>query len=218
MQPWIEELGTRMPALEVAAVFVDVDDANRGWAELLIGSAGDGDGDEYYPLVPFSGFPYPLDMENEHWRAGLPVLPGQPETCPFARPQHPSSGEEPDFPDFPDIPGLDFTAWEPIPDPDLGRLFDSFKRSASSKGSYDIRGEKDWETDQKPDAILKRYRDELSHPSWDIQGESRENPVAWLIWTVRDSEGNLWFGSLIAAPAGRGRVQVWTSLYSDDLR
>ena len=70
MQAWIEELGPRMPALEVAAVFVDVDNANRGWAELRIGSAGDGGGDEYYPLVPFSGFLLILLI----WKTGIGAL------------------------------------------------------------------------------------------------------------------------------------------------
>ena len=185
---------------------------------MRLGSGVDGGMDQYYPLVPFSGFPYPVDLEEGRWRAGFPVLPGQPEICPFTAPQRPSSREEPDFPDFPDIPGMDFTAWEPGPEPDPNRLFDGFGRSASLKGTYNIRGEKDLETDQRPDAILRRYRDQLAHPSWDIQGESLENPVAWLIWTVPDGEGNLWFGSLVATPSGQGRVQVWMSLYSSDLR
>lgn len=126
--------------------------------------------------------------------------------------------DESDFPPFPDIPGMDSAAWEPVPDPDLDRLFDGFGRSASSKGTYDIQGEKDLETDEPAGAILQRYRDQLAHPSWNIQGESLESPVAWLIWTVRDDGGNLWFGALMAAPTGEGRIRVWLSLYSDDLR
>ena len=125
---------------------------------------------------------------------------------------------EPDFPPFPDIPGIDFSAWTPETDPDLDRIFDSFGRSAGSKGTYDIRGEKDLETNEPAAAVLKRYRDQLVHPSWDIQGESPEGEVAWLIWEARDSGDNLWFGALVAAPSGEGRVRVWLSLYSDDLR
>ena len=112
---------------------------------------------------------------------------------------------------------MDFAAWEPSPDPFLDRLFDSFGRSASSKGTYDIQGEKNLETDEPVGAILQRYRDQLSHPSWDIQSESSGDPVAWLIWTVQDSEGDSWFGVLVAAPSGKGRVRVWLSLYSNDL-
>lgn len=126
--------------------------------------------------------------------------------------------DESDFPTFPDIPGMDFAAWEPVPDPALDRLFDGFGRSAGSKGTYDIQGEKDLETDEPASAVLSRYRSQLEHPSWNVQGESLENPVPWIIWTVRDGKGNLWFGSLVAAPAGEGRVKVWLSLYSDDLR
>ena len=130
-----------------------------------------------------------------------------------------SVGEgEPDFPPSPDIPRIDFAAWTPGTDPDLDRHFDNFARSAGSKGTYDIRGEKDLETNERAGAVLKHYRDQFVHPSWDIQGENSDNEVAWLIWKARDSEDNLWFGALIAAPSGEGRVRVWLSLYSDELR
>ena len=129
----------------------------------------------------------------------------------------PAAENKPDFPPPPDIPGVDFTEWEPNPYPDLDRLFDGFGRSASSKGTYDIQGEKDLETDEAVGVILQRYRDQLSHPSWDIQSESLAAPVAWLIWTVRDGAGNFWSGVLVVAPSGEGRVRVWLSLYSDDL-
>ena len=130
----------------------------------------------------------------------------------------PSDENEPDFPPFPDLPGMDLAAWEPGPYPDQDRLFDGFGRSTSSKGTYDIQGQKDLETDEPASAILSRYRGQLAHPSWNIRGESLENPVAWLIWTVPDGEGNLWFGALVATPTGQGRMRVWLSLYSDDLR
>lgn len=129
----------------------------------------------------------------------------------------PATENEPDFPPLPDIPGVDFAAWEPNPYPDLDRLFDGFGRSASSKGTYDIQGEKDLETDEPVGVILQRYRDQLYHPSWDVQSEQLEDPVAWLIWTVRDGEGHFWFGVLVAALSGEGRVRIWLSLYSDDL-
>ena len=112
---------------------------------------------------------------------------------------------------------MDFAAWEPNPDPDLDRLFDGFGRSASSKGTYDIQGEKDLETDEPVGVILQRYRDQLFHPSWDIQSENLEDPVAWLIWTARDGDDHVWFGVLVAAPSDERRVRVWLSLYSDTL-
>ena len=125
---------------------------------------------------------------------------------------------EPDFPPFPDIPRIDFAAWTPGTDPDLDRHFDTFARSAGSEGTYDIRGEKDLETNERAGAVLKRYRDRFVHPSWDIQGEDSESEVTWLIWEARDGEDNLWFGALVATPSGEGRVRVLLSLYSDDLR
>ncbi len=129
----------------------------------------------------------------------------------------PDAGE-PDLPPFPDIPAIDFTAWTPGTDPDLDKIFDRFGRSTGPKGAYDIRGEKNLETNESAGAALKHYRDHLVDPSWDIQGEDRESEVAWLIWKAHDSEDNLWFGSLVATPSGEGRVRVWLSLYSDDLR
>ena len=128
------------------------------------------------------------------------------------------AGDESDFPPFPDIPGMDSAVWEPVPYADLDRLFDGFGRTFSSKGFYDIQGEKDLETDEPASAVLSHYRSQLAHPSWNIQSESLENPVPWIIWTVRDGKGNLWFGTLVAAAAGEGRVKVWLSLYSDDWR
>ena len=130
---------------------------------------------------------------------------------------YPVAKDEADLSPLPDIPGVDFAALEPNPYPDLDRLFDDFKRSASSRGAYEVQGEKHLETEEPVGVVLQRYRDQLSHPSWDIQSENLEGPVAWLIWTVRDSEGHFWFGVLVAAPSGEGRVQVWLSLYSDNL-
>lgn len=115
---------------------------------------------------------------------------------------------------------MDFTAWEPWepnPVPDLDILFDGYSSTAGSKGTYDVRGEKNLETDDPVGTILQHYRDQLYHPSWDIQSEQLEDPVAWLIWTVRDGEGHLWFGVLVAAPFDEGRVRVRLSLYSDEL-
>ena len=131
---------------------------------------------------------------------------------------YPAGEGGPDFPPSPDIPRIDFAAWTSGTDPDLDRHFDTFASSAGSKGAYDVRGEKDLETNEAAGAVLMRYRDQFVHPSWDIQGEDSESEVAWLIWKARDGGDNLWFGVLVAAPSGEGWVRVWLSLYSDDLR
>ena len=132
---------------------------------------------------------------------------------------------EPHIAPFPDVTSIDFSAWHPgsKPNLDFETLFDYFQHGGSfhgstSKGGYEILGGKAWETDEPSGVILQRYRDKLAHPSWNIQGESLEDTVAWVIWTAHDSDGNAWFGSLVAARAGHGRVQVWMSLYSDELR
>ena len=128
---------------------------------------------------------------------------------------------EPYIAPFPDVTAIDFSKWYPEPDGthrEISKLFDDFVHAGSFTGIYEIQGEKHWETDEPPGVILRRYRDQLVHPSWNIQGESLTEPVAWLIWTAHDSDGNLWYGSLVATLAGRERVQVWMSLHSDDLR
>lgn len=123
--------------------------------------------------------------------------------------------------EYPEIPGLDFDDWDtPSPDRSLGALgsLDSLGSSGSMKGTYRIEGTGLLETDLKPVELIGHYRERMIQPSWDIQDEHSGNGAAWFMWTVPDSMGNLWYGSLVVTPAGQGWQQVWLSLHSSELR
>ena len=215
MQPWIEALAP-MPELGVAALFVDVDNPDRAFAELSVGSDVYVTGDEYYHQFMLPGSRYPVEREAEGWRVGNPISPRRLEFCPFAAIEdlHLDSTEFEEAQDLSDVLGVDVSSWE------VGstQLFDGTGRSSSSQGIYAIDGEKRIATDQTPGSILQHYRDGLAHPNWNIKEENFDGPVAWVIWTVRDAKGNLWMGSMVAVLAGQRRVQVWMSMFSDDLR
>ena len=90
--------------------------------------------------------------------------------------------------------------------------------SGGSMSPYDnqvnIYGE--LETESAPADLVRLYRDELNHPSWNIIDEGSSGDFGWFSWSVHDTEGRLWHGSLVVAPLHDGWKQVWLSLYAND--
>ena len=74
MEPWILENGRRIQAFELASVFIDAEDPDRGMAQLALIP----ERDEAKPLqvesahwFPIMGAPFPLKREEGHWKAGV---------------------------------------------------------------------------------------------------------------------------------------------------
>ena len=122
MEPWLLENGPRIQAFELASVFIDAEDPDRGMAQLALLP----ERDEAKPLqvesahwFPITGVPFPLKREEGHWKAGYPV-PQEIPDCPYQPhrfvPSEPGVG-----PDYPNIPGLDFDMWDaPFRNPEPG--------------------------------------------------------------------------------------------------
>ena len=224
MQPWLDEIGPGIPDFELVSVFIDTEDPNQGMAQLQLATDEDNGAGlqaQAVSLFPIQGFPFPVKREAGNWKAGFPLLQG-PGICPY----HPS---QPPLPDpesgegFPSIPGLDFSSWyAPSPDRDHspGSL-DSFSSrgvASSMNRAYAITASDFMKTDLGPAELMNRYRENLTHPSWDIKDEGDSEEASWLTWTVHDEEGHLWYGTLVAATAGEGWQRVWLSLHSQELR
>ena len=219
LQSWLGQDEEFLAEAVVSAVFLDVADPTRAFAELASRqSAG-------RPLESIS-FPWPVALEDGKWRAGFPVG-FTAESCPYVA-SSPSSGPEGREREYPQIPGMDLERREGILDvvPGTRVVRGSFRtgNSGSSFGSggsmspYDnqanIYGE--LETEAVTAELLRLYRDGLSHPSWEIIDEGSAEDFGWFSWSVPDGEGRLWHGSLVVAPLHEGWKQVWLSLYSND--
>ena len=222
MEPWILENGPRIRAFELASVFIDAEDPNRGMAQLDLLP----ERDEAKPLqvesvhwFPITGVPFPLKREDGQWKAGYPIpqeLPG----CPY-QPHHFVPAEQAVGPDYPKIPGLDFNMWNaPFRNPEPASL-DSLSQTSfhgSPGGMYAISSSSLQATDLNAGELISRYRERLAQPSWNIREQGTGADASWFTWTVQDDENHVWFGTLVAATAGEGWQRVWLSLHSQELR
>ena len=224
MQPWLDEIGPGIPDFELVSVFIDTEDPNQGMAQLQLAAEEDngrGRQSQAVSLFLIQGFPFPVKREGGNWKAGFPLLQG-PGICPYHAPQPPprdSEGGE----GFPSIPGLDLSSWyAPSPDrhhsPGSLDSFSSRGVASSMNRAYAITASDFMKTDLGPAELMSRYRENLTHPSWDIKDEGAGGEASWLTWTVHDEEGHLWYGTLVAATAGEGWQRVWLSLHSQELR
>lgn len=222
MEPWLLENGPRIQAFELASVFIDAEDPDRGMAQLALIP----ERDEAKPLqvesvhwFPLTGVPFPLKREEGQWKAGYPIpqeLPGCPYQPHQFVPSEPGVG-----PDYPNIPGLDFNMWNiPFRNPEPASLdyLSHTNFHGSSGGMYDISSSSLQATDLNAGELISRYRERLAQPSWNIRERGTGTNASWLTWTVHDEEGHLWYGTLVAATAGEGWQRVWLSLHSQELR
>ena len=222
MEPWILENGPRIQAFELASVFIDAEDPDRGMAQLDLLP----ERDEAKPLqvesvrwFPITGVPFPLKREEGQWKAGYPVpqeLPG----CPY-QPHHFVPSEPGVGPDYPNIPGLDFNMWDiPFrnPEPDSPDSFSQTDFRGSTDGMFTISSSTLQATDLSPGELVSRYRERLAHPSWNIREQGTGADASWFTWTVRDGENHLWFGTLTASRAGEGWQWVSLFLHSPELQ
>ena len=60
------------------------------------------------------------------------------------------------------------------------------------------------ETDSAAAELVRFYREGLKHPSWELLDEGSSGDFGWFTWTVVDSDGRLWHGKLVVAPAQEG--------------
>ena len=219
LQSWLEQDEEFFAEFEVTAVFLDVTDPTRAFAELVAGQRA---GRPQGAIL----FPWPVVLEDGEWQAGL--LTGlDAQRCPYVA-ESPRSGPDGREREFPQIPGLDLDRREGI----LGTVpgtrvvrgsfrtgnSDSSFSSGGSMSPYDnqvnIYGE--LETELEAAELVSLYRNGLNHPSWKIVDKGSSGDFGWFSWTVHDTEGRLWHGGLVVAPLHEGWKQVWLSLYSDD--
>ena len=223
LQSWLDQdeasAGEFLMEAEVAAVFLDVADPRRAFAELSAGQ-------RLRRTEESILFPWPVALEDGEWRAGFPTaLPAL--KCPYVGSSSPS-GPSDDGREYPQIPGLDLERREDIfaavpgtrvvrgsiRGGDTGSGFSSGGSMSPYDNNVNIYGELETESTAGQVALL--YRDGLIHPTWDITGEGSSDDFAWFSWSVPDAEGRLWHGSLVVAPLHEGWKQVWLSLYADD--
>ena len=222
MEPWILENGPRIQAFELASVFIDAEDPDRGMAQLtLLPERNEAkplqvEGVHWFPIM---GVPFPLKRENGHWKAGYPTtqeLPG----CPYQ--QHHFVPSEPGVgPDYPNIPGLDFNMWNtPFSSAEQGspNSLSSTNFHGSPREMFDISSSTLQATDLSPGELVSRYRERLAQPGWTIREQGKGADASWLTWKVHDVEGHLWYGALTASAAGEGWQRVSLSLHSPELR
>ena len=222
MEPWLLENGPRIQAFELASVFIDVEDPDRGIAQLTLLP----ERDEAKPLqvesaywFPLTGLPFPLKREEGRWKAGYPTpleYPGCPYQLHLFVPSEPADG-----PDYPNIPGLDFNMWNtPFRNPEPGSLDNLSQTSftGSPVAMYTISSSTLQATDLSPGELISRYLERLAHPSWHIREQGAGAEASWFNWTVHDDEGHLWHGALTASAAGEGWQWVSLSLHSPELR
>ena len=219
LQSWLERDGGFLAEAVVTAVFLDVADPTRAFAELT-------DGQHAGRPEEAITFPWPVELEHGEWRSGFPAG-FTADRCPYVAESLPS-GPEGREREIPEIPGLDLDRREEIlaAVPGTRVVRGSFRTgnsgsSFSSGGSispYDnqvnLYGE--LETELAASELVSLYRDGLNHPSWEIIDEGSSGDFGWFSWTVRDTEGRLWHGGLVVAPLHEGWKQVWLSLYSND--
>ena len=219
LQSWLDQDEGFLAESKVTAVFLDVTDSARALVELAIGQPGGRPEESIF-------FPWPMALEDGEWRAGFPAALTT-KKCPYIA-ESPAPGPDGGEREFPQIPGLDMEQREDIlaAVPGTSVVRGSFRTgnsgsSFSSGGSmspYDnqvnIYGE--LETESAPADLVRLYRDELNHPSWNIIDEGSSGDFGWFSWSVHDTEGRLWHGSLVVAPLHDGWKQVWLSLYAND--
>ncbi len=219
LQSWLEQDEEFLAEVVVAAVFLDVTDPTRAFAEI---AARQNPG---RPLESIS-LPWPVSLEDGEWKAGFPVG-FTANRCPYVA-SSPPSGPEGREREYPQIPGMDLERHESVLDAVPGARVirgnirtgnsDSGFSSGGSMSPYDsqvnIYGEV--ETEVAAAELVRLYRDGLSHPSWETIDEGSSGEFGWFSWTVPDGEERLWHGSLVVAPLHEGWKQVWLSLYSND--
>ena len=219
LQSWLEQNEEFFAEFEVTAVFVDVTDPTRAFAELVAGQrAGRPQG-----AIPF---PWPVVLVDGERRAGL--LTGlDAQRCPYVA-ESPRSGPEGREREFPQIPGLDLEGREEIFAAVPGtRVVRGSFRTGNSGSSFSYGGSTspydnqvsiyaELETESTAADLVPLYRDGLAHPSWGIVAEGSSGDFGWFSWTVPDGEGRLWHGRLVVVPLHEGSKQVWLSLNSND--
>ena len=219
LQSWLDQDEEFLAEAVVAAVFLDVADPTRAFAEIAARqSAG-------RPLESIS-FPWPVALEDGEWRAGFPVG-FTAKRCPYVA-STPPSGPEGREREYPQIPGMDLERREGILDAVPGtRVIRGNIRTSNSGSGFSSGGSMspydnqvniyaEVETEVVAAELVRLYRDGLSHPSWEIIDEGSSGDFGWFSWTVPDGEGRLWHGTLVVAPLHEGWKQVWLSLYSND--
>ncbi len=220
LRSWLEQDAEFLSEPVVNAVFLDVTDPTRAYAEIAAGQpAGQ-------PQESIS-FPWPVALEEGEWRAGFHVAGFTANRCPFVV-SSPSSGPDGSEPEFPQIPGLDLKRREAILAAVPGTRVlhsnyrtDSFGSSFSTGGSmspYDnnVNIYAEVETESDAAELVSLYRDGLNHPNWDNVADGSSGDFGWFSWTVLDDEGRLWHGRLVVVPSHEGWKQVWLSVFSDD--
>ncbi len=220
LRSWLEQDAEFLSEPVVNAVFLDVTDPTRAYAEIAAGQpAGQ-------PQESIS-FPWPVALEEGEWRAGFHVAGFTANRCPFVV-SSPSSGPDGSEPEFPQIPGLDLKRREAILAAVPGTRVlhsnyrtDSFGSSFSTGGSmspYDnnVNIYAEVETESDAAELVSLYRDGLNHPNWDNVADGSSGDFGWFSWTVLDGEGRLWHGRLVVVPSNEGWKQVWLSVFSDD--
>ncbi len=219
LQSWLDQDGEFFAETKVTAVFLDVADPSRAFAEIAARqNAG-------RPLDAIS-FPWPVALEDGEWKAGFPVgLTAN--RCPYVA-SSPPSGPEGREREYPQIPGMDLERRESVLDAVPGtRVIRGNIRTGNSGSGFSSGGSLspydnqvniygEVETEVAAAELVRIYRDGLSHSSWEIIDEGSSGDFGWFSWTVPDGDGRLWQGSLVVAPLHQGWKQVWLSLYSDD--
>lgn len=219
LQSWLDQDEEFLAEAVVAAVFLDVTDPSRAFAEIAA---------RQYPGRPLESIslPWPVALEDGEWKAGFPVG-FTANRCPYVA-SGPPSGPEGREREYPQIPGMDLERREGILDAVPGtRVIRGNIRTGNSGSGFSSGGSlspydnqvsiyAEVDTEVAAAELVRLYRDGLSHPSWETIDEGSSGEFGWFSWTVPDGEGRLWHGSLVVAPLHEGWKQVWLSLYSND--
>ena len=219
LQSWLDQDEEFFAEAVVAAVFLDVTDPTRAFAEI---AARQNPG---RPLESIS-LPWPVALEDGEWKAGFPVG-FTANRCPYVA-SSPPSGPDGREREYPQIPGMDLERREGVLDAVSGtRVIRGNIRTGNSGSGFSSGGSMspydnqvniygEVETESVAAELMRLYREGLSHPSWEIIDEGSSGEFGWFSWTVPDGEGRLWQGSLVVAPLHQGWKQVWLSIYSND--
>jgi len=220
LQSWLEQDEEFIEEAVVTAVFLDVNNPTRAYAEI---AAGQPDGQPQESV----SFPWPVAMEEGEWRAGFPVAVFPANICPYVA-SSPPSGPEGREREYPQIPGLDLERRDDtlsaVPGTRVVRgsyRTGNYGSSFSSGGSmspYDnqVSIYAELETESTAADLVPLYREGLVHPDWELIDEGFSGDFGWFSWTVSDGEGRLWHGRLAVVPLHEGWKQVWLYLYSND--
>jgi len=219
LQSWLDQDDEFIAEAVVNAVFLDVADPTRAYAEIVAGQHTGRPGD-------FLGFPWPLALEEGKWRAGFPSgYIG--DRCPYVASSPPSRTEGRER-EYPQIPGLDLERHDDIlaavPGTRVVRgsfrtgTYGSSFSSAGSMSPYENQVSIYAELQTKSTAaqLVPLYRNGLVHPDWELIDEGSSGDFGWFSWTVPDGEGRLWHGRLVVVPLHEDWKQVWLYLYSND--